>query len=297
MNDDWIGSGTIAIVERGVFQEKQTMPARDALRFAGSHIDPVIWGYQLGNGYRAYLPSLMRFNTPDSLSPFGAGGPNPYVYCDGEPLNRIDPSGHMELDPASLETLQRAVADASEDATPRVRAPHVVVPGTDQPIGAAHAAQNAAPSSSGPTPRSNSTPIPRQSQAMPSVADANNVDSVVEWRRKISSQEDHERRENIAAAKALLYKPRPYELGPFFKVVPRYAWAQRGYRETVTIGWEEKVELRTIQIFAHVHYSWNRGVWTKIPGNAWIPGVLDWQHPTTPAVLRLAPFPPNRGPW
>ncbi len=272
------------------------MPARYASRFAGTHIDPVIYAYQLGNGYRAYLPSLMRFNAPDSLSPFGAGGPNPYAYCDGEPVNRVDPSGHMELDPASLETLQRALANASEDATPGVYLPHVVSPGTDQPIGTAHAAENAAPSSSGPKPRSNSMPILGRAQAKPSVADANNVDSVVEWRRKISSTENRERRENIAAARALLYKPRPYELGPFFKVVPPHAWAQRGYRETVTIGWEENVGLRTIQIFAHVHYSWNRGVWTKIPGNAWIPGVKNWQHPTTPAVLNLAPFPPDRGP-
>ncbi|AUZ59367.1 hypothetical protein PRJ_2764 [Pseudomonas sp. XWY-1] len=28
----------------------------------------------LGDGYRAFSPVLMRFNAPDSLSPFGDGG-------------------------------------------------------------------------------------------------------------------------------------------------------------------------------------------------------------------------------
>ena len=51
--------------------------------------------YFLGNGYRAYSPTLMRFLRPDSLSPFGAGGVNPYVYCLGDPINRVDPTGHM----------------------------------------------------------------------------------------------------------------------------------------------------------------------------------------------------------
>ena len=38
----------------------------------------------------------MRFNTPDShrFSPFGKGGPNAYVYCAGDPVNHVDPTGH-----------------------------------------------------------------------------------------------------------------------------------------------------------------------------------------------------------
>jgi RHS repeat-associated protein len=50
--------------------------------------------YLLGNGYRAYNPRLMRFHSPDSLSPFGKGGLNAYMYCGGEPVMNKDPTGH-----------------------------------------------------------------------------------------------------------------------------------------------------------------------------------------------------------
>lgn len=63
--------------------------------FNGERIDPVSRTYHLGNGYRAYNPVLMRFNAPDSMSPFGAGGINPYAYCAGDPINHTDPSGHI----------------------------------------------------------------------------------------------------------------------------------------------------------------------------------------------------------
>jgi len=63
--------------------------------FNGEQPDPVTGHYLLGNGYRAYNPILMRFNSPDSLSPFGDGGLNAYAYCVGDPVNRSDPTGHM----------------------------------------------------------------------------------------------------------------------------------------------------------------------------------------------------------
>ncbi|MHC8315205.1 RHS repeat-associated core domain-containing protein [Pseudomonas sp. LB3P31] len=66
----------------------------DLLGFNGETMDPVTGYYHLGNGYREYNPVLMRFNGPDSWSPFGAGGLNAYAYCAGDPINNRDPSGH-----------------------------------------------------------------------------------------------------------------------------------------------------------------------------------------------------------
>ncbi|WP_434592951.1 RHS repeat-associated core domain-containing protein [Pseudomonas sp. R4-83] len=63
--------------------------------FNGEQLDPVTGLYLLGNGYRAYSPTLMRFLAPDSMSPFGAGGLNAYSYCLGDPVNRVDPTGHI----------------------------------------------------------------------------------------------------------------------------------------------------------------------------------------------------------
>lgn len=53
--------------------------------------------YLLGNGYRCYNPSLMRFHSADDQSPFDAGGVNAYAYCEGDPINKIDPSGHSSI--------------------------------------------------------------------------------------------------------------------------------------------------------------------------------------------------------
>ncbi|NWL23124.1 hypothetical protein DM828_27965 [Pseudomonas umsongensis] len=64
------------------------------LGFNGEYSDPLTRHYLLGNGYRAFNPVLMRFNSPDSWSPFGEGGLNAYGYCVGDPVNRVDPTGH-----------------------------------------------------------------------------------------------------------------------------------------------------------------------------------------------------------
>ncbi|VVO02657.1 RHS repeat-associated core domain-containing protein [Pseudomonas fluorescens] len=64
------------------------------LGFNGEQPDPVTGHYLLGNGYRAFNPVLMRFNSPDNMSPFGKGGLNPYAYALGDPINGTDPTGH-----------------------------------------------------------------------------------------------------------------------------------------------------------------------------------------------------------
>lgn len=63
--------------------------------FTGAHQDFITFAYPLGNGYRCYLPGLMRFNAVDGFSPFGFGGINPYVYCANDPINYSDPTGHV----------------------------------------------------------------------------------------------------------------------------------------------------------------------------------------------------------
>lgn len=67
------------------------------LAFNGQPLDLVTEGYLLGSGYRLFSSALRRFCSPDSLSPFGQGGLNAYVYCVGDPLNRTDPSGHLSI--------------------------------------------------------------------------------------------------------------------------------------------------------------------------------------------------------
>lgn len=65
-----------------------------SIGFNGQRRDPVTGWYHLGNGYRVYNPVLMRFHTPDRWSPFTSGETNAYVYCAGDPINHVDPSGH-----------------------------------------------------------------------------------------------------------------------------------------------------------------------------------------------------------
>ncbi|ECE0486494.1 RHS repeat-associated core domain-containing protein [Salmonella enterica subsp. enterica] len=62
--------------------------------FNGERQDPSSGVSHLGNGYRAYSPALRRFTCPDSESPFGVGGINAYAYCNADPVNQTDPSGH-----------------------------------------------------------------------------------------------------------------------------------------------------------------------------------------------------------
>ena len=68
-------------------------PGSTDFGFAGQRREPLT-GWQILGDYRPYDPVLMCFLSPDSQSPFGAGGINPYAYCAGDPVNRVDPDGH-----------------------------------------------------------------------------------------------------------------------------------------------------------------------------------------------------------
>ncbi len=64
--------------------------------FNGELRDTRTGAYHLGNGQRAYMPQVAGFLSMDSFSPFQGGGLNPYCYCNGDPVNFTDPSGHMK---------------------------------------------------------------------------------------------------------------------------------------------------------------------------------------------------------
>ncbi len=70
----------------GTFTEKVPQP----YRFAGGYQDPTgLYHY----GARYYDPRIGRFTSPD---PSGQEK-NPYLYAEGDPVNRIDPSGTLSL--------------------------------------------------------------------------------------------------------------------------------------------------------------------------------------------------------
>ncbi len=77
-----------------VWGDTQRDAGEFTLGFNGERRDPLTGVTHLGNGYRAFNPVLMRFNAPDSWSPFGDGGINCYAYCEGDPVNNTDPNGH-----------------------------------------------------------------------------------------------------------------------------------------------------------------------------------------------------------
>ncbi|CAI8839500.1 RHS repeat-associated core domain protein-containing protein [Pseudomonas sp. IT-P12] len=89
------------------------------LGFNGERPDPVTGLYLLGNGYRAFNPALMRFNSPDrdSFSPFGRGGLNPYCYCLGDPINFMDKNGHNPTMKIISSTLIFSKGSSIDDVT------------------------------------------------------------------------------------------------------------------------------------------------------------------------------------
>ncbi|MFJ3152496.1 RHS repeat-associated core domain-containing protein [Pseudomonas hunanensis] len=78
------------------------------LAFNDQPFDKASDGYLLGNGRRGYKPRLMRFCSPDNLSPFQSGGINSYAYCQGDPINFVDPSGHSGVPPLQILAAQKS---------------------------------------------------------------------------------------------------------------------------------------------------------------------------------------------
>ncbi|GAB1617711.1 RHS repeat-associated core domain-containing protein [Pseudomonas sp. NGC7] len=72
-------------------------PCIGVLAFNGQVHDRLSSCYLLGNGVRAFSPTLMRFISPDPYSPFGVGGLHTYAYCGGDPVNYMDIDGNMKF--------------------------------------------------------------------------------------------------------------------------------------------------------------------------------------------------------
>ena len=98
-----------------------------SLGFNGARREKHIGWYLLGNGYRAYNPTLMRFHSPDSWSPFRGGGLNAYMYCAGDPVNFSDPTGHFKLRlPKWVSRTSDFLFGGSEVTGPRNLSPNAV---------------------------------------------------------------------------------------------------------------------------------------------------------------------------
>ena len=82
-----------AYLPYGFHNKQADLP--DLPGYRGALPDRLLPGYSLGAGYRMFNTRLMRFQSADNLSPFGAGGINAYVYTLGDPVNLFDPSAHM----------------------------------------------------------------------------------------------------------------------------------------------------------------------------------------------------------
>ncbi|MFM5622449.1 RHS repeat-associated core domain-containing protein [Aeromonas veronii] len=96
----------------------------------GAMIDPVTGMYILGNGYRQYNPRIMRFLVPDSMSPFGQAGGNMYAYCHGDPINRFDPSGHLDGLKLGLGILSLLIGLAGAIAAPFTGGTSIAIAGS-----------------------------------------------------------------------------------------------------------------------------------------------------------------------
>jgi len=75
-------------------------------------------------GERLYSPALRRFLAADQASPFDSGGVNRYAYCSGDPVNRIDPSGHTWLAWLGASQGWTGNAGASRSVSPASRPVH-----------------------------------------------------------------------------------------------------------------------------------------------------------------------------
>ncbi|WP_350156233.1 RHS repeat-associated core domain-containing protein [Pseudomonas kurunegalensis] len=76
---------------------KQHVNSPQIKGFNGYSLDAFTNLYHLGQGRRSLSTALLRFTSPDRLSPFSKGGINSYCYCHGDPVNFRDPNGTSRI--------------------------------------------------------------------------------------------------------------------------------------------------------------------------------------------------------
>ena len=79
-----------------IYSASNTLAARNPIRYRGYYYDRETKLYYLNSRY--YNPEWRRFISPDSpdyLDPETPNGLNLYAYCNNDPVNYRDPSGHL----------------------------------------------------------------------------------------------------------------------------------------------------------------------------------------------------------
>ena len=290
------------------------MSAISILGFSGAFLDPVTGTVPLGNGYRWYLPALMRFNAADSFSPFGPAGINPYAYCSDDPIDYIDPRGHMEVNlGGELSTLESSsLRDAEGDSAEMVHESGTASDGAGQsgPIATGQSRNG----NQGPGTSMNRPTVPGVQRAG-QVPRANQQDwrqpnaEVPPWRqageqlspfRKAAPKKTSApprgtwRERRIAAGQRLLINPPPYNDNPIFAELPEHAWSKADYQVTLSVRWVTDLgDTGLGTVTSHIHYRWTGTEWEKFGGNTWITGVKDFDWPTPDAVVDMAPALPR----
>lgn len=145
----------------GAYGSESTLAGAARTRYAGEIREPVSDLYILGD--RPYLAACRRFLAPDPSSPFDRGGLNRYAYCEGDPVNRVDPSGMVwsnwvgrllgdGTSPSRGGTATQAASGGASSSGPAQTTPSMAIAATASSMDTAAAVAAIAPANAAPAP-------------------------------------------------------------------------------------------------------------------------------------------------